>query len=125
MEREDKHIANILDRHPFLQDLNEVNIHAQLPCITHIYMYMSVCAKCMHAGAFSDTFTQFSAEVERMLGTEKESKFAEMAPSIVKYGMDSVDTASVRMVYEQWNKDLKGKQECMHAWVLVKRPLTT
>ena len=69
----------------------------------------------MHAGALLVIVAQTSVEVERMLGIDKESKFPEVAPSIVKYGMDNVDTASVRRVYEQWNKDLEGVQRCMHA----------
>ena len=72
----------------------------------------------MHAGALLVIVAQTSVEVERMLGIDKESKFPEVAPSIVKYGtdnVDNVDTASVRRVYEQWNKDLEGVQRCMHA----------
>lgn len=77
----------------------------------------------MHAGALLVIVAQTSVEVVRMLGIDRESKFPEVAPSIVKYGMDNVDnvdTASVRRV--QWNKDLEGEQRSMHAKAV--RPLT-
>ena len=79
----------------------------------------------MDAGALVDTITQFSAEVERMLGTDKECKFAEVAGSIVKYGMDNhADTASGRIVYEQWNKDLEGEYARVHAMDLSEKTYT-